>query len=631
MPALQIPSWLKYPPLRNPLIAALLALPTFLLEYFNLLNDSTAIVLFFAAILIGGYLWVKEGFEKLIEKKEIGIPFLMIGATLGAIYLQMWDEAAALVVLYGIAEGIEEYTFNKTRNSIRSLLDLTPKKARRIKNNTEEMILVEQLAVGDIFRVLPGESIPTDGIILEGETNIDESLVTGESIPVVKKEGDTIFPATINLDAAITAKVTHVAADNTLARIINLVENAQEQKGEAQAWMERFGKIYTPAVLLIALIMIGISFYLPENSAYWIEKAVIFLVTAAPCALVISLPIAMAAGISGAAKHGVLIKGGAHLEHLGSIQTVAFDKTGTLTYGKPNVTDVIPLNSDEEKLIGIAAGLEQHSAHPLAEAVLKYAKEHHIPIHSASQTKAIFGFGVEGYIETTSWYMGNRELFETMGIDLHVIEEKIKQLQSDGKTVMLVGNSKEIIGIIAVLDTIRENAPQVIQKLHQLGIKTVMLTGDNKTTAKRIAQKLQIDDFRAELKPDDKVAAIKELMSTSATLMVGDGVNDAPALATATCGVAMGAAGSDAAIEAADIALMADDLSKIEAAIQIGKQAKKVSRQNIVFSIIVLAVLIPAGLGGIISVSIAVLIHEVSELLAVANGLRAGNIQSALH
>ena len=619
-------SWFNYPPLRNPLIAGCLALLAFVFEYMDVIGNNVSISAYIIAIIFGGFLWAKEGLEEVILEHEIGIPILMIGATIGAMYLDMWDEAAALVVLFGIAEGIEEYTFSRTRSAIRSLLDLAPKQARVKRDGKEQLIPAEEMKLGEEFIVLPGESVPTDGIILKGETSLDESLVTGESIPVSKKTGDKVFPATINGQATIIVKATSTFADNTLSRIINLVENAQEQKGRAQAWMERFGRRYSPVILLISIVMVLVSVFFQVDSAYWIEKAVILLVAAAPCALVISLPIAMASGISGSAKHGILIKGGSHLEHLGTIKTIAMDKTGTLTHGKPNVTDVIALQGSEDNVISLASGLEQYSSHPLAQSIINYAKQNQISIARAHDTEAIFGSGIKGNIDTQIWYLGNPKLFLEMGIVLGDHEATINKYQAEGKTVVVLGNKQMIIGIIAIRDTIRENAIDVIKRLHNLGIRTVMLTGDNLQTAQRIASELGIDDVRAGLKPEDKVTAVQELMQEGPTLMVGDGVNDAPALATATCGMAMGAAGSDAAIEAADIALMADDLSKIEEAMKIGQKARYVSKQNIIFSILVLAILIPAGVGGFITIAVAVLIHEASELLAVANGLRAGHL-----
>lgn len=618
--------WITYPPLRNALLAGIIALFAFLFNIAGIISDDAAKWLYLFAIPIGGYLWAREGVEELIEEHEVSISMLMIAATAGAGYIGMWDEAAALVVLYGAAEGIEEYTFSKTRNAIRALLDLAPKEARVIRNGKEEIIAADDLQPGDLFIVLPGEALPTDGVIQDGASSLDESPVTGESIPVEKTVGAKVFSATINGQGTLTIKATTSFADNTLSRIINLVENAQEQKGRAQEWMERFGRRYSPLVLLIAILFVVLPLFTSLDSAYWIEKAVILLVAAAPCALVISLPITMAAGISGSARRGILIKGGAHLEHLGIIKIIAFDKTGTLTYGKPGVTDVVSWQGDDKAMISRAAGLEQYSSHPMAKAILQYAVGQGVEIPAATDTEALFGLGVRGTLDGDNWYLGNPELFREMGLEPADHKDQIEKLQAEGKTVVLLGTAEQVVGLIAIQDIVRENIPDVIQRLHGLGIRTVMLTGDNPRTAATVAAHAGIDDVRAGLKPDDKVRAVEELLQEGPTLMVGDGVNDAPALATATCGVAMGAAGTDAAIEAADIALMADDLAKLEEAMQIGQKARRVSRQNIIFALIVLAVLIPAGVGGFITVAMAVLVHEASELLAVANGLRAGRI-----
>ncbi len=618
--------WWQYPPLRNAIIAAVIALLAFCLERLNLGNKNFIVYQYWFAILLGGYTWAWEGIEDLIKKKEVSISMLMIGATTGASYLGMWDEAAALVVLYGIAEGIEEYTFNRTRNAIRSLLDLAPRQARLLDMGKQKIVPAETLKIGDEFVVLPGEAIPSDGEIIEGKTTIDESAVTGESVPVDKQKGDKVFAATVNGQATLTIRATTIYEDNTLSRIINLIENAQDQKGRAQEWMERFGRRYSPTILLIAGILVVTPILFQLDFDFWTEKAVILLVAAAPCALIISLPIAMSAGISGAGKRGILIKGGAHLEHIGIIKTIAFDKTGTLTYGKPTVTDVKTITGEEQEMISLAAGIEKFSAHPLAIAIVRYAKQQKIAPAKASNTKALPGSGTTGTINNETWYLGSPNFFRELGSNLENLEETIYSLQKQGKTVVLVGNEKNILGLIAMQDVLRENASQVIQRLHEMEIRTVMLTGDNQQTAQRVADELGIDEVHANLKPDDKVAEIEKLIKQSPTLMVGDGINDAPALALATCGVAMGAAGTDAAIEAADIALMADDLAKLEEAMLIGRKARKVSLQNIIFSLIVLTILIPAGVGGFLPVAMVVMIHEASELLAVANGLRCGKL-----
>jgi len=610
--------------LRNALVAGALALPAFILARMGQIDVTLETWIYWVAIPVGAWYWAREGVEELVREHEVGISMLMIAATTGSGILGLWEEAAALVVLYGAAEGIEEFTFARTRTAIRALLDLAPKEARVLRDGTEVMVPAGELRPGDYFMVRPGESLPTDGIISEGESSLDESPVTGESVPVDKGPGDTVFAASLNGQGALTIKVTAAFADNTLSRIIHLVEEAQDQKGRAQQWMERFGRRYSPAVLVSAFVMVLIAMFGGVGMDGLYERAVVLLVAAAPCALIISLPIAMAAGIAGAGKRGILIKGGAHLEHLGVIKTIAFDKTGTLTHGRPRVTDVRVLQGDEDDLLQRVAGLEQYSEHPLARAIVNHAQEKNITPSPTTEFSALIGAGTRADIDGTTWFIGKPDLFRDMGLSLETIETDLADLQDQGKTVVLAGTAEGVHGMIAVQDTLREDVASVVANLHALGIHIVMLTGDNARTAQRVADSVGIDDVRAGLKPDDKVSAIEELLTLGPVLMVGDGVNDAPALAVATCGVAMGAAGTDAAIEAADIALMADDLGKLEEAMHLGRKARKVSLQNIVFALIVLAILIPAGVGGFISIAVAVLVHEASELLAVANGLRAG-------
>ncbi|GMR09024.1 MAG: cation-translocating P-type ATPase [Gammaproteobacteria bacterium] len=618
--------WWGFPPLINAFIAAIIAGMAWLSGYLAIVSESVSTGIYILAILIGAWYWAKEGLDELIKEHEVGIAFLMVAATTGAAILGMWEEAATLVVLFAAAEGIEEYTFAHTRTAIRALMDLAPKEARLLCNGEETTIAASQLKPDDVFSVRPGESIATDGIIIEGESSLNESPVTGESVPVDKGPGMQVFAASINGQGALTIRVTAAFADNTLSRIIHLVEAAQEQKGKAQQWMERFGRRYSPAVLVTSLLMLVFPWLLGLDVALWAERAVILLVAAAPCALIISLPIAMAAGIAGAGKRGILIKGGAHLEHLGKVNIIAFDKTGTLTHGKPVIEEIISKDCTSEELISIAAGLEQSSEHPLAHAIVNYAREKAIQPADATDFSAISGSGARARINDTNWYIGKAQLFIDMGLSITAFEHDYTSLQQQGNTVVLVGNSEKIIGLIAMQDTLRDTVKSVISELHRMGIRTAMLTGDNEHTARRIAAHIGIDDVRAGLKPDDKATAIQELMQNGHVVMVGDGVNDAPALATATCGIAMGAAGTDAAIEAADIALMADDLDKLVEAIHLGRKARNVSIQNIVFSIIVLAILIPAGVSGIITLTATVLAHEASELLAVANGLRAGRL-----
>ena len=617
--------WWRYPPLRNALLAGLIAGMGFVLAHLGFLPQSIENILYWLAIPLGGWHWTREGIEKLVEEKEVGIEILMIAATVGSGLLGMWEEAAALVFLYGAAEGTEEYTYARTRHAIRALLDLAPKEARVLRDGKEVTVSAESLKPGDIFIVRPGEALPTDGTIKSGTSSLDESPVTGESIPVDKGPGMKVFAASINKQGALTVEATAAFADNTLSKIIHLVEEAQERKGKAQQWIERFGRRYTPVVLAVSALFLLLPWVFGLSWEAWSLRAVVLLVAAAPCALIMSTPIAMAAGIGSAGKRGILIKGGAHLEHLGTIRVVAFDKTGTLTHGKPAVTDIVTFNGSESELLSIAAGLEHFSEHPLARAILDKAASVGAVPADAGDFEALTGAGAKAVIQGVTWYVGNPDLFTRLGVDFRGAEERVRALQEQGKTVILLGTREKIAGLIALQDQLRDGAARVIADLHAAGLRTAMLSGDNARTTRAFARRLGIDDVRADLKPADKVAAIQQLQKQyGAVLMVGDGVNDAPALAAATCGVAMGAAGTDAAIEAADVALMADDIAKVEEALTLGRKARRISVQNIVFSILVLAIMIPLALSSWLSVAVIVLVHEASELLAVANGLRAG-------
>ncbi len=618
--------WWRYPPLRHALLSGLIAGSGFAAGHLGLVTQTVENIFYWVAIPLGGWHWTREGIEKLIEEKEVGIEVLMIAATVGSGLLGLWDEAAALVFLYGAAEGTEEYTYARTRHAIRALLDLAPKEAHVLRDGKEITVPAETLKPGDRFLVRPGEALPTDGIIRSGTSSLDESPVTGESIPVDKGPGMKVFAASLNKQGAIEIEATAAFADNSLSKIIHLVEEAQERKGRAQQWIERFGRRYTPAVLLASLLLLIVPWAFGLSLAEWSLRAVVLLVAAAPCALIMSTPVAMAAGIGAAGRRGILIKGGAHLEHLGTIRVVAFDKTGTLTHGEPVVMDVLPLDSTETELLSLAAGLEHFSEHPLAKAIMTKARELGITPAEVSDFEALTGAGAKGLVHGQAWYVGNPKLFEGQGAVLSTVKTQVARLQEEGKTVVLVGNTTGIRGLLALQDRIRAEAQSAIAALHALGLRTVMLTGDNARTAQAFARLLGIDDVRAELKPEDKVRAVGQLQREhGAVLMVGDGVNDAPALAAATCGMAMGAAGTDAAIEAADIALMADDLAKVEEALALGRKARRISVQNIVFSISILAAMIPLAVFGILGVAVTVLVHEASELLAVVNGLRAGH------
>lgn len=615
--------WYSHPPLRNALLAGLLAGAAFGLAHSGVISALAEIRIYAVAILLGGFHWGREGLEGLFREKEVGIEILMLGATFGSAALGMWDEAAFLVFLYGTAEGLEEYTYAKTRHSIQKLLDLAPKETRVLRNGREETIPAEEVKVGEIFMVRPGESIPTDGVIVKGRSSVNEAPVTGESIPTEKREGMKVFAGSMNQEGALEIKSTAAFEENTLSKMIHLVEEAQEQKGKAQLFIEKFGRKYSPLVLLTALLLTVMPLFLGASVSPWATKAVVLLVAAAPCALVMSTPVAIAAGIGKAGKSGVLIKGGVHLENLGKIKIVALDKTGTLTKGKPIVTDIMALDPDKPDMLTLACSIEKYSEHPLAQAIVKKAEDEGAVPFEAEDFCAIAGYGARAEIGGRKIYVGKEGLFKKLGRAAYPSSPQIDKLRKEGKTVMFIGTEDSIMGLIAIRDEIRPQAKEAINQLHALGIQVAMLTGDNEITARAIAAELGIDDVKADLKPEHKIEAIKELeQKFGACAMVGDGINDAPALASATVGIAMGVAGTDAAIEAGDVALMADDLTKVSYAINLGKKAKRISNQNIVFSLVVLIALIPSALVGLINVAIAVFFHEASELLAVANGLR---------
>jgi heavy metal translocating P-type ATPase len=585
---------------------------------------------YIAAILIGGYYFVKEAIEELIFDRQVGIEFLMSTAALAASLLGELGEAAMLVFLYSISEAAEGYTEEKTRSAIRALMDLTPKQALVRRDGRETEIPVEELQVDDIFIVKPGQAIATDGEVLIGLSSVNQAPVTGESVPVEKQPGDTVFSGTINGEGALEIRATKTVADNTIARIINMVEEAQEKKGKSQRFIERFGSRYSPAVLAAGVL---IAIVPPLVAAVpwlvWITRATVFIVAAAPCALAISIPITLVASLGTAARQGVLIKGGLYVEELARVTVVALDKTGTITRGEPKVTEIVPHEGTEATgssgFVAVAAGIEKWSQHPLAKAVVLYAAQQNIIPAEVTGFRSLTGSGAQGLWNGSTMYVGSPEFFRTKRrVDITSLDARIELLQQQGKTVILVGSEQRVLGLIAIADTIRPNAAEAIRALHAVGIdKVVMLTGDNKRTAEAIARLAGIDEVYADLKPEDKAAKVRELAKRYGHVaMVGDGVNDAPALAEATVGVAMGAAGTDVALETADVALMADDLDKLVYALRLARRNQTVVRQNLVLSSVVISVLVVGAISGFLSLPIAVLGHEISEFIVIGSGLR---------
>ena len=583
--------------------------------------------IYIAAILLGGYYFGREALEALIYEREIGIEMLMAVAAIAAAALGEVGEGATLVFLYSISEALEGYTEEKTRSAIRALMDLAPKVALVRREGRETEIPVEELTVGDILIVRPGESIATDGEVIAGVSSVDQSPVTGESMPVEKSPGAPVFAGSINQDGALEIRATKSFADNTINRIISMVEEAQERKGKSQRFIERFGKRYSPLVLLAGVLLAVVPpLFLGGGWLGWAKHATVFVVAASPCALIISIPITLVATLGAGARHGVLVKGGVYIEELAKIKVVALDKTGTLTRGEPEVTDLVPLNgADARRLLELAVSVESRSEHPLARAVLRHAKAQGVPPQPVEGFKGLAGAGAVAHVAGKPVYVGSPDLFaNTLQVSLNGVSDALTRLQEEGKTVVLVGNAEGVVGLIAIRDKVRENASRAVAALHRLGVaKVVMLTGDNARTARAIAREVGIDEVHADLKPEDKLRRVRELAQRHGHVaMVGDGVNDAPALAEATVGIAMGAAGTDVALETADVALMADDLEKLPYALELAQRSQKIVKQNLILSAVVIAIMSVGAVAGWLSLPVAVLGHEISEYIVIGNGLR---------
>ena len=617
------------PPWKNPQVVTssasgvLLALG-FVGSYLGL-PQATEMLFYVAAVLIGGYHFGREALQELIKERAIGIELLMSVAALVAGGMGQWLEAATLVFLYSISEAAEGYTAERTRHAVRALMDLAPKTALVRRGKQESRIPVEQVRVGDVFVVLPGESVATDGDVFDGRSAVNQAPVTGESVPVEKSPGGKVFAASINGEGALTVRATKAFADNTLSRIIHRVEAAQASKGRSQRFIERFGKRYSPAVLAAGiLIAIVPSFFgLPWED--WLTRATVFVVAAAPCALVISIPITLVAALGTAGRNGLLIKGGVHLESLAKIKVVALDKTGTLTVGRPEVTDVLAFGErPEREVLEAAAALESRSQHPLAQAIVRRARAVGLEPAPAENFRSRTGAGAQGLVGGREFYIGSPKLFADLAVPVADLMDKVQHLQGQGKTVVMLGTHSSIQALFAIADPLRPEAASAIAELKRAGIeRVVMLTGDNPLAAAAIAEQVGIDEVHAELSPEDKTRKVAELeASYGKVLMVGDGVNDAPALAAAHVGVAMGAAGTDVALETADVALMSDNLARLPYLIRFSRRTWRVVLQNLALSVVVIGSLIVGAVTGFFTLPIAVLAHEISEFVVIASGLR---------
>ncbi len=625
------------------LAAGLLLLLGWMGERFLAFPFPASLALYGAAYLLGGFDVAHHALHA-VRERHFDTDLLMVLAALGAAVLGEYAEGAMLLFLFSLGHALEERALDRARAAIRALADLPPQTALVGRERGEEELPVESLAIGDVIIVRPGVRVPVDGEIISGHSGVDQSPVTGESIPVDRGPGDAVFAGSVNGAGALKVRVTRLARDSTLARVIQMVEEAQTQKSPTQQTTEKFTRVFVPAVLLGDLLLIVIPPLLGVPFADAFLRAMTLLVAASPCALALGTPSAILAGIAQAAHNGVLIKGGVHLENLGRIQAMAFDKTGTITAGEPELSDVVALNQQgvgADALLALAAAVETRSAHPLAQAIVRVARQRGLDLPQASEAEtpvlsaaeapvlsaveAVTGRGVKAVVGGQAVWIGNLALFDEAQVDVpEPIRKRVRRLEQEGKTVMVVSVEAQPLGLLAVVDPPRPDVARTLVALKALGVQEmIMLTGDNARVAAHIAQEVGLTDYRAGLLPADKVVAVRELLTEyEAVAMVGDGVNDAPALASATLGVAMGGAGTDVALETADVVLMADDLSRLPFAVGLGRATRAVIRQNLLIALGVIALLMLSSVLGLAGIGIAILFHEGSTLVVVANALR---------
>ncbi|MGN8224404.1 MULTISPECIES: heavy metal translocating P-type ATPase [unclassified Gracilimonas] len=613
------------------------------LSYVSTLPGWVSLALYVSSYFFGGFYLVQEAYTE-VKAGNFEIDFLMLVAAIGAAILGEWAEGALLLFLFSLGHSLEHYAMGRARDAIKGLSDLAPKTALRKKDGTTEEVPVEELQVGDVIVIKPNSKISADGVVINGESSVNQAPITGESVPVDKMEYDDpesidedadsiddkhrVFAGTINGNGSLEVKVTKLSKDSTLSRLIKLVNEAEAQKSPTQQFTDKFEKYFVPSVLVLVVILNFAFLVIDESFSASFYRAMAVLVAASPCALAISTPSAVLSGVGRAARGGVLIKGGRPLENLGILKALAFDKTGTLTEGEPRLTDVITFGDTEEnELLKVAVAVESLSDHPLADAVVRDGKEKlgETDFPEAEDLESITGRGVKATIKDITVYIGNAELFEEAdGIKLSEdLKRSVEELEGEGKTTMIVRHGDRYLGMLGLMDTPREDAKDVIQKLRDMGLThLIMLTGDNQRVADAVAKEIGIDDPKGNLLPEDKVDAIKKLRKEEGHVaMVGDGVNDAPAMANSTVGIAMGAAGSDVALETADVALMADKISVLPFAIGLSRKTKSIIKQNLWISLGMVALLVPATIFGL-SMGWAVIGHEGSTVVVVFNALR---------
>ena len=580
---------------------------------------------YFVSIIVGGMAIFITGFKNLL-KLSFDMKTLMTVAIIGAAIIGEWQEAAVVVFLFAVSEALESYSMSKARQSIEQLMDIAPPvatvKQSHGDHHHEVQRATEEIVIGDVLIVKPGQKIAMDGVVVAGQSYVNQAAITGESVPVQKALDDDVFAGTLNEEGYLEIKVTKLVADSTLSKIIHLVEEAQAEKAPSQKFVDRFAKYYTPLIMLVALFVAVIPPLFIGDWQHWIYQGLAVLVVGCPCALVISTPVAIVTAIGNAAKQGVLVKGGVYLEQLGAINTIAFDKTGTLTKGTPEVTDILALNVEEDELLAMAAAIEQGSQHPLAKAILNATHQKGIHFEQASSFQSVTGKGAFGLINEQKIFVGSIKWLANNNLEATIIE-KISEFAAKGKSVIAVANKQEILGVIAIADKVREESVNVVEALHDMGVQTIMLTGDDKATATAIAQQLHINEVQANLMPEDKLLAVKTLASDRQLVaMVGDGINDAPALATANVGIAMGGVGTDTALETADIVLMSDDLKRLPLTIQLSKKTLKIIKQNITFALSLKLIALLLVIPGWLTLWIAIFADIGATLIVLLNSMR---------
>ena len=581
-----------------------------------------SIALYVLALLAGGFFPVRGALGSL-RQGVFDIETLMVLAGAGAGLLGAWFEGAFLLFLFSLGHALEHRAMERARGAIQALGALRPETARLKEEAGVREVPVEEVLPGQIMLVRPGDRIPLDGTITSGETLVDQAMVTGESIPVARGVGEAVFAGTINTQSVIEAQVTRLSGDSTVSRIIDMVAEAETQKSPTQRFAKQMEQRFVPIVLVTAPLL---SLYLLLVQHLSLNEAVLrgisLLVAASPCALAIATPAAVLSAVACAARNGVLVKGGAHLESLGKVASIAFDKTGTLTVGKPQIVTLVPVDGDEKELLTTAAAAEAHSSHPLAVAVVNGARERGLPVGTSENMEAVHGKGLHAQVAGKRVSLGNLDLFASRGVP-EKVAQVVAELQGKGQTTIIVRSEDRFLGVIGVADTLRPEAKTALELLRKMGVRrTVMLSGDHVTVARAIAAGVGIEEVRAPLMPDGKVAELRTLAKAGGVAMVGDGVNDAPALAAASVGVAMGGVGSDAALETADVVLMSEGLERLPFAVQLAREASTVIRQNVVVALGVSVLLILASIFGWVQISQAVVLHEGSTLVVVANGLR---------